>query len=45
MPNTLPVGHRVSIKIFAESDWFAATAKVVYELPKAAMDLRSRKYR
>ena len=39
MPNTLPVGHEVSIKIFAESEWFAATAKVVYELPNVAMGL------
>jgi hypothetical protein len=39
MPNTLPVGREVSIKIFAESEWFAATAKVVYELPNSAMGL------
>jgi hypothetical protein len=39
MPNTLPVGHEVSIKIFAESECFAATAKVVYELPNSAMGL------
>ena len=38
-PNTLPVGREVSIKIFAESEWFAATAKVVYELPNSAMGL------
>jgi hypothetical protein len=38
-PNTLPPGREVSIKIFAESEWFAATAKVVYELPKTAMGL------
>ena len=38
-PNTLPIGHEVSIKIFAESEWFAATAKVVYELPNSAMGL------
>jgi len=29
----------VSIKIFAESEWFAANAKVVYELPDSAMGL------
>jgi hypothetical protein len=39
MPNTLPVGRGVSIRIFAESEWFAATAKVVYELPNSAMGL------
>jgi len=38
-PNTLPIGHEVSIKIFAESECFAATAKVVYELPNSAMGL------
>jgi hypothetical protein len=37
--STLPVGREVSIKIFAESEWFAATAKVVYELPNVAMGL------
>jgi len=37
--NTLPIGREVSIKIFAESEWFAATAKVVYELPNSAMGL------
>jgi PilZ domain len=36
---TLPPGREVSIKIFAESEWFAATAKVVYELPNSAMGL------
>jgi hypothetical protein len=30
VPNTLPVGREVSVKIFAESECFAATAKVVY---------------
>jgi len=35
----LPPGREVSIKIFAESEWFAATAKVVYELPNSAMGL------
>jgi hypothetical protein len=38
-PNTFPVGRAVSIRIFAESEWFAATAKVVYELSNAAMGL------
>jgi PilZ domain len=37
--NTLPIGREVSIKIFAESKWFAATAKIVYELPNSAMGL------
>jgi PilZ domain-containing protein len=39
MPNTLPIGSEVSIKIFAESECFAATAKVVYELPNSGMGL------
>jgi hypothetical protein len=38
-PNTLPLGLEVSIKIFTESEWFAANAKVVYELPNSAMGL------
>jgi hypothetical protein len=38
-PNTLPIGRQVSIKIFAESECFAATAKTVYELPNSAMGL------
>jgi hypothetical protein len=38
-PNTLPIGREVSIKIFAESECFAATAKIVYELPNSAMGL------
>jgi hypothetical protein len=29
-PKTLPVGSEVVIKLFAESECFAATAKVVY---------------
>jgi len=37
--NALPPGREVSIKIFAESEWFAATAMVVYELPNSAMGL------
>ena len=39
MANTLPVGREVSIKIFARSEFFAATAKVVYELPNSAVGL------
>jgi len=38
-PDTLPIGREVSIKIFAESECFAATARVVYELPNSAMGL------
>jgi hypothetical protein len=38
-PNTLPIGREVSIKIFAESECFAATAKVVYVLPNSGMGL------
>jgi hypothetical protein len=38
-PNTRPPDREVSIKIFAESEWFAANAKVVYELPNSAMGL------
>ena len=38
-PHTLPVGREVSIKIFAESECFAATAKVAYELSNSAMGL------
>jgi positive regulator of sigma E activity len=37
--NTLPIGRDVSIKIFAESECFAATAKIVYEHPGSAMGL------
>ena len=39
VPNTLPVGREVSIKIFAESECFACTARVVYELPNSGMGL------
>jgi hypothetical protein len=39
MANTLPIGREVSIKIFAESEFFAATVKVVYELPNLAIRL------
>jgi hypothetical protein len=38
-PSTLPIGSEVAIKIFAESECFAATGKVVYELPSTAMGL------
>jgi hypothetical protein len=38
-PNTLSIGSEVAIKIFAESECFGATAKVVYELPNSAMGL------
>jgi hypothetical protein len=38
-PSTLPVGREVSIKIFAESECFACTARVVYELPNSGMGL------
>lgn len=44
LPKTLPIGREVSIKIFAGSEWFAATAKIVYELPDSAWDLPSMKY-
>jgi len=37
--NTLPVGREVSIKIFHESGCFAATARVVYELPNSGIGL------
>ena len=37
--NPLPACREVSIKIFAESECFAATAKIVYELPNSAMGL------
>lgn len=37
--NTLPIGREISIKIFAESECFAATGKVVYGLPNSAMGL------
>jgi hypothetical protein len=39
VPDTLPVGREVSIKIFAESECFACTARVVYELPNSGMGL------
>jgi hypothetical protein len=37
VPTPLPVGRDVSIKIFAESECFAAMAKVVYELTNSGM--------
>jgi PilZ domain len=37
--NTLPVGREISIKIFAESECFVATGKVIYELPSSGMGL------
>jgi hypothetical protein len=39
VPNTLPIGSEVAIKLFSESECFAATGKVVYELPSSAMGL------
>jgi hypothetical protein len=38
-PNTLPIGREVSIKIVVESECFAATAKVIYELANSGMGL------
>jgi hypothetical protein len=38
-PNTLPIGREVSINILTKSECFAATAKVVYDLPNLAMGL------
>lgn len=37
--NTLPIGSEVAIKIFAESECFVATSKVIYELPSSGMGL------
>ena len=37
--DTLPVGREISMKIFAESECFACTAKVVYELQNSGMGL------
>ena len=39
MPNTLPVGSEVSIKIFAESECFEAAAEVIYAHPNLGMGL------
>jgi hypothetical protein len=38
-PKTIPVGSEVVIKIFAESECFAATAKVVYANPNSGVGL------
>jgi PilZ domain len=38
-PKTIPVGTEVVIKIFAESERFAATAKVVYANSNSGMGL------
>ena len=38
-PNTLAIDSKVSIKIFVESECFAATAKVVYSLPNSGTGL------
>jgi hypothetical protein len=38
-PKTLPVGSEVVIKIFAESECFAATARVVYANSNSGMGL------
>jgi hypothetical protein len=39
MLNTLPIGSVVTIKIFAESDCFEATAKAIYTHPNLGMGL------
>ena len=39
MLNTLPIGSIVTIKIFAESDCFEATAKVIYTHSNLGMGL------
>jgi PilZ domain len=39
MLNTLPVGSEVVIKIFAESECFEATARVIYAHPNLGMGL------
>jgi hypothetical protein len=44
-PKTLPVGSEVVIKIFAESECFAATAMVVYANSNSGVGLRFAKYR
>ena len=41
-PKTLPVGSEVVIKIFAESECFAATANVVYANSNAGLGLAFR---
>jgi hypothetical protein len=37
--NTLPVGDEIVIKIFAESECFEATARVIYAHPNLGMGL------
>jgi hypothetical protein len=39
MLNTFPVGDEIVIKIFAESECFEATAKVIYAQPNLGMGL------
>jgi hypothetical protein len=39
MLNTLPIGSEVAIKIFAESECFEATAKVIYAHANLGMGL------
>ena len=39
MLNTFPVGSVMTIKIFAESDCFQATAKVIYTHPNLGMGM------
>ena len=39
MLNTLPVGSEIVIKIFAESECFEATARVIYAHPNLGMGL------
>jgi len=39
MQDTLPVGSKVAIKIFAESECFSAVASVVYRHPDSGMGL------
>jgi len=41
MLNTFPVGHEIVVKIFAESECFKATAKVIYTHPNLGMGLAS----
>jgi PilZ domain len=39
MLNTLPIGSAVTIKIFVESEYFEANAKVIYAHPNLGMGL------
>jgi hypothetical protein len=39
MQDTFPVGSKVAIKIFAESECFSAVASVVYKHPDSGMGL------